>query len=79
MLLLNIRIGWQDLVRHNRDYLLSVRKGQVKYDEIMDLIEKKKELMDKIFENSDLPEEVDSDMVQDIILTIRRNFILRFF
>jgi len=60
-----------NLVRPNREWLLSVRKGMVPYDKIMRLIEEKKNRMDEAFDNSDLPDEVDMDMVHDIILQIR--------
>lgn len=61
-----------NLVRPNREWLLSVRKGQVSYEEIMDLINKKKEQMDLAFDNSDLPDCVDNNLAHDVILQIRR-------
>jgi predicted nucleotidyltransferase len=60
-----------NLVRPNREWLLSVRKGVISYDEIMDLIEEKKTKMDEAFDKSDLPDDVDSNMVHDIIMQIR--------
>jgi predicted nucleotidyltransferase len=60
-----------NLVRPNRYWLLSVRKGKVLYDEIMKLINEKKEKMDEVFDKSDLPDKVDEKMVHDIILQIR--------
>lgn len=60
-----------NLVRPNREWLLSVRKGLVSYDEIMDLIENKRQQMDKSFENSDLPEDIDPNFVHELILKIR--------
>ena len=62
-----------NLVRPNREWLLSVRKGQVKYDEIMNLIEEKKAKMDEMFDICDLPDDVDQNMVHDIILQIRNS------
>lgn len=62
-----------NLVRPNREWLLSVRKGKVSYDEIMALIEEKKNTMDEVFDNSDLPDDVDMDMVNEIILQTRLN------
>lgn len=61
-----------NLVRPNREWLLSVRKGLVRYDEIINLIEEKKNRMDESFSKSDLPEDVDEDMVHNIILEIRK-------
>lgn len=60
-----------NLVRPDREYLLSIRKGQVKYDDIIDLIEQKKNKMDEAFDKSSLPETVDPVLVNDIILKIR--------
>lgn len=62
-----------NLVRPDRDWLLSVRKGKVSYNEIMELIENKKNKMDKSFEKSNLPEKVDMNMVHDIIMQIRKS------
>jgi len=64
-------IGNVNLVRPNREWLLSVRKGVVSYDEIMNLIEDKRSKMDEAFDKSNLPERVDQKMVHDIILQIR--------
>jgi hypothetical protein len=66
------REGEVRLVRPNRDWLLSVRKGQISYDHIMGLIESKKEMMDEAFDKSDLPDDVDPDLVHNIILEIRQ-------
>jgi hypothetical protein len=41
------------------------------YDEIINLIEEKNNRMNEAFTVSDLPEEVDPNMVHDIILQIR--------
>jgi predicted nucleotidyltransferase len=62
-----------NLVRPNRDWLLSVRKGLVSYDEIMALIEEKKAKMDEAFEKSNLPEDVDEQFAHNIILQIRNS------
>ena len=62
-----------NLVRPNRDWLLSVRKGVISYDEIMSLIEEKKNKMDEEFEKTDLPDSVDQDFVHKLILQIRNN------
>ncbi len=61
-----------NLVRPNREWLLSVRRGKVSYDEIIELVENKKNQMDEEFEKSDLPEKVNINMVHDIIIQIRK-------
>jgi len=60
-----------NLLRPNREWLLSVRKGMISYDEIISLIEEKNNRMNEAFTVSDLPDEVDPNMVHDIILQIR--------
>lgn len=60
------------LVRPDREWLLSVRKGLVKYDDIISLIEDKKNRMDEAFSKSNLPDKVDDDMIHNIILQIRK-------
>lgn len=60
-----------NLVRPDRDWLLSVRKGQVEYAKIMDLIEEKKNKMDDAFTVCDLPDDVDQELTHNIILEIR--------
>lgn len=63
------------LVRPDREWLLSVRKGQVSYEEIMMMIEEKKQQMDEAFDNSNLPEKVDNDFVHKLILEIRQSCV----
>jgi uncharacterized protein len=60
-----------NLIRSNRDWLLSIRKGLVSYDEIMKLIETKKEKMDELFDKCNLPDQVDRSLSHEIILKIR--------
>jgi hypothetical protein len=65
------KTGDVNLVRPNREWLLSVRKGKVSYDEIMSLIEEKKNKMDEAFKKSLLPDSIDSNFVHNLILEIR--------
>jgi len=60
-----------NLVRPNREWLLSVRRGEVDYDEIISLIEQKREEMDSAFAVSTLPTHVNDKFVYDLILKIR--------
>jgi len=60
------------LVRPNREWLLSVRRGEVGYDEIISLIEQKREEMGRAFDNSLLPSHVPVKFVNDLILEMRR-------
>lgn len=60
-----------NLVRPNREWLLSVRKGLISYDEIINLIEEKKNRMDEAFLTADLPDKVDEELIHRTILQIR--------
>jgi len=60
-----------NLVRPNREWLLSVRRGEVDYDEIISLIEQKRKEMDEAFAISPLPSHVNDKFVYDLILKIR--------
>lgn len=62
-----------NLVRPNREWLLSVRRGEASYDEIIKLIEGKKEEMDKAFEESSLPAKVDHKFVHNLLIEMRKN------
>ena len=63
--------GTVNLVRPNREWLLSVRRGEEDYDRIMGLIAEKRGLMDEAFDKCNLPEEPDFDMAHNIIMEIR--------
>ena len=60
-----------NLVRSNRKWLLSVRRGEVPYSDIINLIEEKNKKMDETFEVSSLPEKVEEDFIRELVLTIR--------
>lgn len=60
-----------NLVRPNREWLLSVRRGEVSYDDIIALIKDKDAEMKEAFDNSALPDSVKTEFAHDIILQIR--------
>ena len=57
--------------RPNADYLLSIRRGEVDLEEIIFEAEKDIKKLDDVFENSNLPNEVDVNFVNDLLLKIR--------
>lgn len=61
-----------NLVRSNREWLLSVRRGEVEYDYIMGFIDDKIAELDEAHKNSKLPDSVDKEMAHKIILDIRQ-------
>jgi len=62
-----------NLVRPNREWLLSVRRGEVDYDEIITLIEQKRKQMDDAFEVSTLPSHVNDKFITSILLEMRKD------
>jgi hypothetical protein len=66
------KTGEVNLVRPNRDFLLSIRKGKVPYDEIMSMIKDRNDELNEAFSASGLPDTVDQDFAHDIIMQIRK-------
>ena len=62
-----------NILRPDRDWLLSIRRGEVTYDYLINLIEEKNQLLNDVFDNCNLPSEVSDDLIHDIILQIRKN------
>jgi len=60
--------------RPNKDYLISIRKGQVDLETLIEQAEKDIVEIDKIFANSNLPDEVDLQLVHDLLVKIRTEF-----
>lgn len=59
--------GDVNLVRPNREWLLSVRRGEVPYDTIMCLIDEKNAKMNEAFDKCSLPNDVDVSLVDEIL------------
>jgi hypothetical protein len=59
------------LRRPNREFLLSIRRGEASYDEVISLITDREVELDEACENSQLPEDVDVDIAHKILLEIR--------
>ena len=60
--------------RPNRDFLLKVRLGEFSYQELLDEAEKRIENMANLYENSDLPEEVNMDKINILLFEMRKSF-----
>ena len=57
--------------RPNADYLLSIRRGEVKLDEIIEQAEKDLKGLDELFANSGLPTDCSKEFVNDLLLQVR--------
>jgi len=60
-----------NLIRPNREWLLSVKKGLIPYDEIMMTIKEKKDKLEIVYQNTTLPNNIDNSILDQIILKIR--------
>ena len=60
--------------RGNREELLSIRRGEVSYDEIISKLESLDKEMRDSFESSTLPDTVDLEFVNNLLISIRRRF-----
>lgn len=60
--------------RSDAEELLSIRRGEVDLDNLIQMADQAIEEMDSIFDNSDLPKKVDSGLVNSLLIKIRREF-----
>jgi hypothetical protein len=58
--------------RENREQLLAIRKGEYDYDSLIEEAETKIRKIDELFEISTLPDYVDRDFVNQLLLEIRK-------
>lgn len=58
--------------RPNADYLLQIRRGEVDLETIINDAEKDIKKLEEAYSQSDLPDEVDKDFVNDLLLKIRK-------
>lgn len=61
--------------RPNRDELLAIRKGDVPLSDIISKAEEDIRLMDQLYKSSKLPNEVDPEFVNDLLLAVREAVI----
>jgi hypothetical protein len=52
--------------------LISIRNGEYEYEELLEEAENLIKEMDEKFENSNLPDNVDQDFVNDLLVNIRK-------
>lgn len=60
--------------RENAQELISIRKGEVDLQSLIDRAEEDILIIDDLFRNSNLPDSVDKNFVNDILVSIRRKF-----
>jgi predicted nucleotidyltransferase len=58
--------------RPNAQELISIRKGEVDLQTLIDSVEEEIKEVDKIFEDSNLPEKIDENFINNLIINIRK-------
>lgn len=64
-----------DRTNIDANFLLDVRNRKYTYPELMEKLTKIKEAMDKAFNDSTIPDEIDVEFVNNMLLDIRRKFV----
>jgi uncharacterized protein len=62
--------------RNNREELLTIRRGERDYDELLEDAEAKLKKMDELFIKSNLPSKVDYSVTHNILIEMRRMFYI---
>lgn len=58
--------------RYDSNYLLSIRKGEIDLETLINKVESDIKEIKELFKNSDLPENIDENLIKDLIIKIRR-------
>jgi len=58
--------------RDDREYLLSIRRGEVDLEALIQEADNSLSVMDKIFDESDLPNKVEKGLVNGLLIKIRK-------
>lgn len=61
--------------RSNKEELLNIRKGNVDLNSLIEQYEKKIVYIEKLFKESNLPDDVDFKLLEDILIKIRKKFL----
>lgn len=56
----------------DREFLLDVKNHKYEYDDVISLLDERKRIMDEAIANSTLPEEIDVNAVNDLLIDIRK-------
>lgn len=62
--------------RPERDFLLKIREGAFQYDDLMDMAQAKIETINTLFEKSNLPDEPDRQLAEQLLIDIRQDFYM---
>ena len=59
--------------RDDAEYLISIRRGEIDLQTLIDEVEKEIVEIDELFTNSNLPDSVDKNFVNELLIKIRKN------
>ena len=59
--------------RDDAEYLISIRRGEIDLQTLIDEVEKEIVEIDELFANSNLPDKVDKEFVNDLLIKIRKS------
>lgn len=60
--------------RPNREELLSIRRGEYNYDELINDAERKLNTLNDVYNKSNLPDDVSADFIDNLLIRIRNEF-----
>lgn len=63
-----------DRTNIDRDFLMNIRLGNTEYDTIMSWLQGQDSKMKESMENSTIPDQIDLDFVDELMIRIRREF-----
>jgi predicted nucleotidyltransferase len=56
----------------DKEFLMNIRNHKYEYDELMEIVEADKVKLDKAIANSTIKEKIDTDLVNDVLINIRK-------
>jgi len=68
------REGKVNVSRPDRDFLLDIKSGKYEYDDLLKMAQAKQDEMERVFENSKLPESPDVNAIGELLYEIREKF-----
>ncbi len=63
-----------NVVRPNREFLLDIKKGRYEYNDLLVMAQEKQLEMELAFENSDLPQSPDLEIINNLTYQLRNKF-----
>ncbi len=72
-----LRDGVIHVRRENREELLAIRRGEADYDDLIERANEKMKEVEAAYENSALPDEPNEQLIEDLLVEMRKSFYLR--